>query len=169
MRYFSFLTLSFLFLGFAACKTAQKTSYEKKVLKIDSTKNSSGKIYFFKNKKLEVTETNGSLAYTMIDNPNSSVVQFSYEKDMDKVAYDGGYREEVVFELPNDGSAQNYTDNELQNTKMLFGRYCFCRGKTGLYKVREGKLHFDLSGKEPHFELQFKIIEVPQITKEISY
>jgi len=143
-------------------------SEEKTLLKIDSVKNTSQKIYLLKNKKLEVTLVNGSLSYQIVANDKTNVIQFVYEKDLDKVAYDGGYREEVVFEFPNAISEQNYTDEELQNTKMLFGRYCFCRGKTGLYKVREGKLHIISSKKATHFELQFKINEVPQVIYEIS-
>ncbi|MCF6131728.1 hypothetical protein [Flavobacterium wongokense] len=114
-------------------------------------------------------ETNGSLSYKMETNPKTSVLLFVYEKDMDKVAYDGGYKEEVVFEIPNDVAEQNYTDSELQNTKMLFGRYCFCRGKNGLFKIEKGKLHLASTKKGPHFELQFKIDEVPQVTTEINY
>jgi hypothetical protein len=175
MRFDTMILFSLL-LSLSACK-AQKTSegktrekaQERIVLKIDSTKNTARKVYLFKNKKLEISEVNGSLAYKMGPSENTSVIQFVYEKDMDKVAYDGGYKEEVVFEIPNDVSGRNYKDTELQQTKMLFGRYCFCRGKTGLYKVKNGTLHITSSKKEPRFELQFKITEVPQETEKIVY
>ena len=122
-----------------------------------------------KNKKLEVLTTNGSLSYTIVNNNSTNVLQFVYEKDMDQVAYDGGYREEVIFEIPNNSANQNYTDELLQNTKMLFGRYCNCRGQMGLFKVNQGKLHASSSKANTHFELQFKINEVPQVNTEISY
>lgn len=169
MRNPGFIILAFILLNFTGCSTAQKTGGEKTLLKIDSTKTVSQKIYLFKNKKLEVSQTGGSLTYTMVDNDKTNVIQFSYEKDLDKMAYDGGYREEVVFEFPNDTAQQNYADAELNNTKMLFGRYCFCRGYTGLYKVNQGKLHLAVSKKQTHFELQFKVTEVPQVTTEIKY
>lgn len=169
MRFFSLLIFSFLLLNLSACKSHQKINGKKTLLKIDSIKNTAKKIYLLKNKKLDILETNGSLEYKIVDSENTNVLQFSYEKDMDKVAVDGGYREEIVFEIPNTVTEQNYSDKELQNTKMLFGRYCFCRGATGLYKVNQGKLHVDLSKKEIHFELQFKITEVPQVINEVSY
>ncbi|MGV3695472.1 hypothetical protein [Flavobacterium sp.] len=169
MRFLSIIILSLFLLNLSSCKTSQKVTNEKTLLQIDSTKGVAQKTYLFRNRKLVVSEVNGSLGYTMEDNEKTSVVRFSYEKDMDKAAYDGGYREEVVFEIPNDLVEQNYSDLELQNTKMLFGRYCFCRSKTGLYKVSQGNLHVATSKKGTHFELQFKISEVPQIVTEIKY
>lgn len=169
MRVLTILMFSFLLLNLASCKTKQNGSQEKTLLKMDSIKNTAKKMYLFKNKKLELSESYGSLVYKMVDNEKTNVIQFLYEKDMDKVAYDGGYKEEIVFEFPNSVSEQNYKDVELQNTKMLFGRYCFCRGKTGLYYVKEGQLHLKVSKKETHFELQFTINEVPQVINEISY
>jgi hypothetical protein len=177
MRLLYLILYSFLLINLSACKCARKTSEgnvqtkteEKILLKVDSLKNTSRKIYLHKNKKLDISELNGSLIYKIEYSEKTSVIQFVYERDMDKVAYDGGYREEVVFEVPNDVPIQDYKDAGLQETKMLFGRYCFCRGKTGLYKVRQGKLHVVSSKKEIHFELEFKIIEVPQETEKIAY
>lgn len=169
MRYIGTLFFVFLLLNFTSCKPAQKAPEEKTVLKIDSTKTTARKILLFKNKKLEVSELNGALTYKMVDDDKFNVIQFSFEKDMDKAAFDGGYREEVVFEFPDYVDEQNYVDSALQTTKMLFGRYCFCRGQTGLYKIKEGELHITTAIKEPHFYLNFKINEVPQITSEIKY
>lgn len=169
MRLLIPIIFSFLLLNLASCQTAKKANQEKTLVKADSTKNTSSKIFLFKNKKLEISDNNGSLSYVMVDDPKTNVIRFSYEKDMEKAAYDGGYREEVVFEFPNYVNQQNYVDSALQSTKMLFGRYCFCRGKTGLYKVNEGELHLDTVEKEPHFYLKFKINEVPQVTNEVTY
>jgi len=169
MRIFYFMVLSFLLLNFSSCKSQQKPKEENALLKVDSLKSTVRKFYLFKNKKLQVSEVNGSLTYDMADDVKTDVLKFSYEKDMDKAAFDGGYREEVVFEIPNNVSQQDFIDGELQNTKMLFGRYCFCRGQTGLYKVVSGKLHFRQSRNGIHFQLQFKINEVPQVTQEIVY
>lgn len=161
--------ICFFLLNLSACKTNQIASQEKTLLKVDSLKGTAKKVYLFKSKRLEVKEMNGSLSYTMVEDEKTNVVQFLYEKDMDKAAFDGGYREEVVFEVPNTSSEKTYVDDELQNSKMLFGRYCFCRGQTGLYKVKQGNLHIKSSKKEIHFELQFKINEVPQIVNEVIY
>lgn len=176
MRLLQIITLCFLLLNLSACVSAQKSKQnalakteEKVLVKVDSTKGVARKIFIHKNKKLDVFERNGALAYTIAPNEQTTVIRFSYEKDMDKVAYDGGYREEVVFEVPNTTGEHHYEDVELQNLKMLFGRYCFCRGKTGLYKVKKGKLHVTSAEKGLHFELEFKIDEVPQVVTEVKY
>ena len=169
MRFFTILVYSFLALNLSSCKTVKDSAEKKMLLSADSIDNTSKKIYLLKNKKLEVIMINGSLSYKMEDNEKTSVLLFVYEKNIDQAAYDGGYREEIIFEIPNGAAEKRYSDDELQNTKMLFGRYCFCRGKNGLFKVKKGKLHITLSKKEPHFELQFKIDEVPQEITEIIY
>lgn len=169
MRISIVIIMCFLLLNLSACKTKQIASQEMTLLKADSVKGTAKKIYLFKNKSLEVKQNSGSLSYTMINDEKTNVLQFVYEKDMDKAAFDGGYKEEVIFEVPNTISEQNYSDAELENTKMLFGRYCFCRGQTGLYKIKQGNLHIKSSKKETHFELRFKINEVPQIVNEIVF
>lgn len=169
MRYFSLLIFSFFVIGSTACKSVKDTSEEKVLLKMDSVNKVASKIFLFKNKSMNIDSGNGYLSYKMENSEKTNVMQFVYERDMDQAVHDGGYREEVVFEVPNTISEQHYEDVGLQNTKMLFGRYCFCRGKTGLYKVIQGKLHVKSSKKETHFELQFKITEVPQVNEKISY
>lgn len=169
MRFLTIPVLLCLALSFSSCKTTQKASEDKTLLKIDSVANSVKKIQLFKEKKLEISEVNGGLMYKLVENKQTNVVLFTYERDMEQLAIDGGYSEEVVFEIPNDKSEQKYTDKQLQNTKMLFGRHCFCRGKNGLFRVSQGNLHVDSSKKKLRFELDFKITEVPQETERIEY
>ena len=169
MRFFNAVFFSCLLFSLSSCKTSIKVNEEKTLLKFDTIDKSSKKLYLLKNKKLEIINFNGSLTYKIENNNSTSVLQFVYEKNIDQVAYDGGYREEVVFEIPNNSANQNYTDEMLQNTKMLFGRYCNCRGKNGLFKVNQGKLLITSSKKEVRFKLQFKTNEVPQVTEEIEY
>ena len=170
MRLFSIIFFSCLLVSLSCCKTHQKTSEEKTLLKVDTLDNGSKKLYLLKNKKIEVSESGGYLSYKVEDNEKTNVLLFVYAINQDQIAYDGGYKEEVIFEIPNDAAEKNYTDEELQNTKMLFGRYCFCRGKNGIFKVEQGKLHLIKSSKNNiNFELQFTINKVPQVIKEIEF
>lgn len=173
MRILITTILCFLALQLSNCKSSQKikqeVTQEKTLLKNDSLENGSKKLYLLKNKKLEVVQNEGYISYTIIDNDKTNVVQYVYAINQDQVAYDGGYREEVVFEIPNDDFDTKYKDEELQKTKMLFGRYCFCRGKTGVYKIMQGNLQINSNKKEFHFELDFNITEVPQVIEKISY
>ncbi|MDI1318385.1 hypothetical protein [Flavobacterium sp.] len=136
---------------------------------MDSLENGSRKLHLLKNKKLEVVQNDGYVSYTILENDKTNVLHYVYAINQDQVAYDGGYREEVLFEVPNEVLEAKYTDKELQNTKMIFGRYCFCKGKTGVYKIAQGNLHVKSTKKDIHFELDFKITEVPQVTEKIAY
>ena len=51
---------------------------------------------------------------------------------------------------------------------MLFGRFCFCRGATGYYKVKEGNLKLKKINETYQLDFDFKINEVPQIISKIS-
>lgn len=163
------LFLSCLLFNLISCKTCQKVSADKTLIKIDSANNVTQKLYLLKNKKLEVSESNGYLTYKIVASDKTNVIQFLYEKDLNQIAYDGGYREELIFEIPTKTISKSYTNDELQITKMLFGRYCNCRGKNGLFKVNNGKLQINSSKKQTRFQLQFKINEVPQVISEIKY
>jgi hypothetical protein len=51
---------------------------------------------------------------------------------------------------------------------MHFGRFCFCRGQTGYYKVEEGKLNLKKTNDTIALNLDFTITKVPQIIKTIT-
>jgi hypothetical protein len=47
---------------------------------------------------------------------------------------------------------------------MLFGRFCYCKGQAGNFKVKNGNLKIT----KDKIDLDFEIKEVPQIIKNIS-
>ena len=119
-----------------------------------------------KNKSIEFNYNLGKLNYSLINNEKKIVVKYEYSQNTDKSVVDGGYREEIIFEIDSKNNQNQLINLDLQKTKMLFGRYCFCRGQTGLYKVIKGDLNIKNTEKL-NFELNFTILEVPQITKNI--
>ena len=108
----------------------------------------------------------GKTNYTLVDDLDKNVVRYQYAKDLEKSNIDGGYREEIIFEIDNENSNISLSNEGLQDTKMLFGRYCNCRGQTGLYKVLSGNLELK-NQDDVSFDLNFKITEVPQVTNNI--
>lgn len=107
-----------------------------------------------------------STTYTLEDNPAKNVVIYKYAKIVKGDLQDAGYREEIVFELDRNVSAINLSGDQIQNTKMLFGRFCFCKGQTGYYPVRQGQLSIDAGHNAT---LHFTVSEVPQVTKQIRF
>lgn len=122
-----------------------------------------------KNKSLVIkTDEFGSTYTQIIDSETTSVIVYQYNRIVKGDLQDAGYREEIIFEINNNDTELNLTNKELQQTKMLFGRFCFCRGQTGYYKVEEGKLNLKKTNDTITLNLDFTITKVPQIIKTIT-
>ncbi len=119
------------------------------------------------NKKLNVKQDEfGSIYYELEDNFDTKIVKYKYSRTVKGNIQDAGYREEIVFEIENALTDLTLVDTDIQNTKMLFGRFCYCKGQTGNYKVSIGKLNFN--AQEKTIDLDFKVTEVPQIITKIK-
>lgn len=135
------------------------------VLQSDCPKAGTCNVQFLKNKSMLVAFEDNHNSYTLIDNPEKNVIIFTYSKTVKGNSQDAGYREEVIFETTQTLSELNGNDADLQKTKILFGRFCYCKGQTGYYKVRNGKMTVDANN---NLFLNFSISEVPQIINEIN-
>ncbi len=122
-------------------------------------------VELFQNKSMVINFDNNRNTYSLADNFEKNVVVFTYNKTVKGNLQDTGYREEVIFETEKTVAELNFQDIQLQSTQMLFGRFCYCKGQTGYYKVRDGKLKLDKNGI---VVLDFSISEVPQIIKHIK-
>ena len=122
-----------------------------------------------KNKSMNIlTDDIGAVYYKAEDNSNTSIIIYKYERNVPKGLQDAEYREEIVFEIDNSEPVINKKDFTLQSTKMLYGRFCFCRGQTGFYKVSNGNLELENKNNQIHFKLDFEINQVPQTIKSIE-
>ncbi|QYJ69232.1 hypothetical protein [Flavobacterium litorale] len=96
-----------------------------------------------KNKSLVIKKDGtGKVYYSMKENSTTTVIKYRYAKDTDPTLQDAGYTEEVVFEIASDATDLDYDSTTIQETKMLFGVMCFCKGKAGFYKVEKGTLTY---------------------------
>jgi len=121
------------------------------------------------NKSLNVkADEFGSIYYQLLDADKTSVIRYTYDKDVPEGLQDGNYREEIIFEISNTNQTLVLSGKELQQTKMLFGRFCFCRGQTGSYKVEDGTLNLTKKGAKIEFDLNFTITKVPQLVHSIK-
>ena len=134
-------------------------------LQSDCPKAGTCNVQFLKNKSMVLASEDNKNSYTLIDNPEKNVIVFTYSKTVKGNLQDAGYREEVVFETTQELSELNLNDTDIQKSKMLFGRFCYCKGQTGYYRVRNGKMTVDSNN---NLFLNFKVLEVPQIITEIN-
>lgn len=163
-----------LFLTSCSCKKSAVNNQETmmaKIVKLQSNCPSDGKctVEIFPNKSMNIqTDGTGAMYNQLVDSKETSVIVYQYNRDVPEGLQDGNYREEIIFEIKNGDTNGVLSGNDLQQTKMLFGRFCFCRGQTGYYKVTDGTLNLTQKENSISFDLNFTITEVPQIIKTIQ-
>ncbi len=126
-------------------------------------------IEIIKNKSLIIKRDEiNSIYYQTEDNINCSIVKYSYTKKTEKGLQDDNYIEEIIFQIQNSDSDLELTDLELQNTKMLFGKHCFCKGQAGYYLIVKGNMNFNKKKEEYNLVLNFIVPEVSQRVNTIK-
>jgi len=172
MKKLFLMPTAFLFSFCCTNKEIMKKEEENKVVtKTESSCPSDGvcTTEILKKKSLVIkTDEFGSTYTQIIDSETTSVIVYQYNRIVKGDLQDAGYREEIIFEINNNDKELNLTNKELQETKMLFGRFCFCREQTGYYKVDEGKLNLKKTNDTITLNLDFTITKVPQIIKTIT-
>jgi hypothetical protein len=124
-------------------------------------------VEILKNKSINIKEINGGILFDLSDNERKTVIQYQYSLNQDKVAIDGGYSESIIFEIDNVSKGAIFTGKSIQDTKMLFGRFCRCRDGAGFFKVYDATLDIKKIGENIDFELDFNTGKIPQVIKKI--
>lgn len=155
---------------FSYCAVKKESHvYTRAELRSACPKNANCTLELFPNKSMVVKRDEwGNLSYSLEDRLGKNVFLYSYSRIVKGNIQDAGYREEIVFELYAHKDLKPLTDEALQNTQMLFGRFCFCKGQTGFYKVAKGSLTAS-NARDINIRLDFRVTEVPQITTAIAF
>ena len=130
--------------------------------------NCSVKIFCNSAMDIKSDENNENLHYELKTDNRKSIIVYSYVLTVPKGVMDGGLREEVVVEIENDANSGEI-DFSIQNSKALFGRFCYCKGYTGYYPIKKGILKTTKKDNVRRFDFNFEIAEVPQVLKEIGF
>lgn len=150
-----------------SCTTSKNLKDINSTIKIESACLENGICNFeiYPNKSTTIKEDAfGKIYYELEENPNAEVYLYTFsEKETDTTLADASYREEIVFELEKNSHVL-FRDEELQNTKMLFGVFCFCKGKAGYYEVKKG----NLEKTKDRINLSISEIVNNQRTKQIN-
>jgi hypothetical protein len=127
-------------------------------------------IEILENKSLNILQDDiGSTYYQLKENPSKSVVHFKYERNKIENTSDSGHVEEIIFEINKNENNLSLENIQLQNTKMLFGRHCFCRGNAGFSKINIGNLKISADKEKTLYELSFKVNDLPQLFSKIQF
>lgn len=159
----------FLFGLLFSCNAQKNVSKAEPTRSSECPQDGTCQIEILKNKQLILHYDDlGGMYYDIKDHDGTTVIHFQYNKTTEANLQDGHYREDIIFEVKNSDKSLNLTDSELQQTKLIFGRHCFCKGQTGYFKIEKGKLNLTSKKDEMRFDLSFNNEKVPQLIRYIS-
>ena len=165
------LSLIAVLVLFASCSCKKNTVLPVANLTSICPKDGDCKVEVFDRKSMVVktTETS-SLHYELEESTSKKVVKYTYNRKVKGDIQDASYREEIIFEINSNAEESNFVDESLQDAQLLFGRFCYCKGQTGFYKIESGSLRIS-KNKEmetTQINLTLKTTKVPQIIEAIA-
>ena len=138
-----FLLLIMASIASCKCKTAALEQTENHTITMlnDCYPNAKCSVEVFKDSALVIEKDDiGKLFYTLVSKKGSTVYQYQMTENKDEKYMDGGYREEIIFELSSNFKNGTISGKEILETKALFGVFCYCKGKAGYYSIQEGSI-----------------------------
>lgn len=121
------------------------------------------------NKNLKISKDEFGSSYQTIVDGDHIILKFIYQRDEIPNTSDSGYREEILLQLNPDQLVIDLKDLELKQVNLHFGRFCFCRGQTGIYEIINGQLSIIKTTSGNYLlNLEFKTSEAPQIITKIA-
>lgn len=89
--------------------------------------------------------------------PEKTVISYEYTKNTSNLPQaDDFYKEEIFIEIPTSAFKKTYTNEALQDVKLIYGKHCYCKGEAGYYKITEGSLKINQTDKNTYVSLTFK-------------
>jgi hypothetical protein len=119
-------------------------------------------------KGLNLKTVNNDTIYEIVENNTKTLVKYNYSINQNQTIHDGGYAEEIIFEIENIDYSEKLTDEDLKKAKVFYRRFCDCRGKTGLKLISKGNLEVYNNKGIVNLTLDFDCQETPQVTKTIK-
>ncbi len=126
-------------------------------------------IEIIQNSNIIIKQDEYQNAYIEFEEGDKIIVKYELKRNEPPNSVDGHYSELLYFEIDNHNKQLFLTDQALQNVKMIYGRFCYCKdGTTGYFKVTQGQLKLIKNDKELSIDLKFKVGKIPQIITEIK-
>lgn len=115
-----------------------------------------------KNQRLDIQRDEfGSLYYNMLPSEDKNVIVYEFSRGFDADLQDSGYREHILIETDIANPEVSLANFTLENANVLFGRFCYCKGATGNFKIKEGTLDIKRVKNDLSVKMNFKVNEVP--------
>lgn len=122
----------------------------------------------YKNMTLVIKEDGTGAVYPEMVAGDNMVVEYTYLKKGPEGTADGDYSETIHFEIP--AAVDNLTkvNTSLSDTKLLYGKHCYCKGEAGYYPITNGELSVAKNKNTLSFNLNFEVGKTSQVVSNIS-
>lgn len=121
------------------------------------------------NKTIEFKSDEFGITYPLISEGEKLLLKYTYKKIQKEQRPDGHYSEVIYAEIDKTISEINLAEDELQNVKLYFGRFCFCKGESGYFPVKKGSFVLTKTSNDSlNIHINFNLKRIPQIISKIN-
>ena len=122
-----------------------------------------------KNQRLDIKKDEfGSIYYNLLPSDDKNVIVYEFSRGFDEQLQDSGYREHILIETDIANPELSLSNFTLEHANVLFGRFCYCKGATGNFKIKDGTLNVKRVGDGLSVKMDFRITEVPQVINSVD-
>lgn len=165
-----FIYLAFFVFLFLGCKAQNKAVVVEKNYASEANCPTDGNCSFQVLNRRIINNVEGSLGefYVEIIEGNMLVLKFEYRRNEIANTVDGHYIEQVFFQLDKNNLHLDIKDSELEKVNAVFSRFCYCKGQTGYYHIKNGMFSLKKTLENTYqLNFDFKVDEVPQVITKI--
>jgi len=110
-----------------------------------------------------------NIGFVTTEKSEGTLLKFEYIKQVPEHLADADYSEVVYINLQKDFSEINSNNPTATDSQILFGRFCYCKGQTGFYTVKNGDLLAKMITKNRlKIALKFHLKQVPHLISNIQ-
>ncbi len=167
--------LSMLMLLQLNCKSKKNTiefnkTAEKRIFNLENcATDTQCAIEIISNSNLRIALDEQGKNYIQLEKGDNTIVKYEFKKDEPPNTMDAHYSEMIYFEIDKNDKHLFLTNEALQNVKMIYARFCYCKdGTSGYFKVTQGRLNLVKNDNELSIHLNFKVGKIPQLLTEIK-
>ena len=165
------IILTSILLMFMSCNSIQdmqvqvKKSFYSKTMTKQNDVNITEKWQVVPNASIDFKKDNFGVGMAKLAKGNKTVFYYKYDvQPVDKSIMDGGYVEEVFFEIEGDIKNMSLKDKQLSDVNLLVGKHGFFRG-SGVYTVSAGSLDMKVLGND-QIEITINIVKPSQMVQK---
>ncbi|MBL4746342.1 MAG: hypothetical protein JKY08_08225 [Flavobacteriaceae bacterium] len=166
-----FLSSVLICLSFSCTPQKNILKLSKEIHQVSQTQLTNGRstISIIPHKKAVLKKDAFNIGYVALEESKGSLFKFEFIKKVPGNLADAHYSEIIYIDFPENFSEINTIDLPLVATQILFGRFCYCKGQTGFYKVENSDFTAKMITKNRlKLALKFQIKQVPHLISELK-